>query len=169
MSYAVVYSSKTGNTEMLANAIHELLQDQECLYIGQPSEKALKADRVYVGFWTQRGQCCEEIATFLKTLTHQKVFLFGTAGFGQDHEYFQDVLDRSINFISRTTPLVGTYMCQGKMPMSVRERYEHLKEDDPENEKIDGMIENFDKALSHPNNEDIQELKSMVLHELLED
>lgn len=39
-------------------------------------------------------------------------------------------------------------MCQGKMPMSVRQRYEQMAQKQPE--KFIPMIENFDQALSHP-------------------
>ena len=82
MRYAVVYSSRTGNTEQLAQAVREALPGQECLYFGPPDEAALEAQTVYAGFWTDKGSCDEEMARFLKRLTDQRVFLFGTAGFG---------------------------------------------------------------------------------------
>ena len=81
MSYAIVFSSRTGNTALLAQSIRDTLPG-DCLYFGTPDPKALEAETVYVGFWTDKGSCDESIAQFLKTLTNQKVFLFGTAGFG---------------------------------------------------------------------------------------
>ena len=54
MSYAIVWSSETGNTEQLARSIREVAGD-DCLYMGAPSDAALAADRVYVGFWTDKG------------------------------------------------------------------------------------------------------------------
>ena len=36
MSYAIVYSSRTGNTAQLAQAIKEALPQEDCLYFGQP-------------------------------------------------------------------------------------------------------------------------------------
>ena len=81
MSCAVVWSSKTGNTELLARSIVEFMGD-DCVYAGGPSSDALGADRVYVGFWTDKGSCDESIAAFLTALDSQEVFLFGTAGFG---------------------------------------------------------------------------------------
>ena len=47
-------------------------------------------------------------------------------------------------------------MCQGKMPMSVRQRYEQMAQKQPE--RFLPMIDNFDKALSHPNEQDLQSL-----------
>lgn len=69
MRYAVVYSSRTGNTEQLAQAVREALPGQECLYFGPPDEAALEAQTVYAGFWTDKGSCDEEMARFLKRLT----------------------------------------------------------------------------------------------------
>lgn len=81
MSYAIVYSSKTGNTRLLADAIREVAGD-DCIYFGEPSDAALSADILYVGFWTDKGTCDSTVADFLKKLDGKKVFLFGTAGFG---------------------------------------------------------------------------------------
>ena len=49
-------------------------------------------------------------------------------------------------------------MCQGKMPDSVRRRYEQM-EDSPRRQV---MLDNFDRALAHPSGEDLEELKSAV-------
>ena len=54
MSYAVVFSSRTGNTELLAKTIREALGAEGCVYFGVPDAAALQADTLYVGFWTDR-------------------------------------------------------------------------------------------------------------------
>lgn len=53
-------------------------------------------------------------------------------------------------------------MCQGKMPQSVRERYVKMKEQPNHMPNIDAMIENFDEALSHPDENDLNALKELV-------
>ena len=40
MRYAIVYSSPTGNTALLAQAIREALPQAECLYFGGRDPKA---------------------------------------------------------------------------------------------------------------------------------
>ena len=89
MSYSIVYSSRTGNTALLAQAIREALPQEECSSFGAPHAEALGADTIYVGFWTDKGICDEQTAHFLQSLTNQKVFLFGTAGFGGAPAYFE--------------------------------------------------------------------------------
>lgn len=158
MSYAIVYSSRTGNTAMLAQAVREALPQEDCRYFGAPAPQALAADTVYVGFWTDKGTCDEPTARFLQNLTDQKVFLFGTAGFGGAPAYFQQILDRVKANLAPGVQVTGTYMCQGKMPQAVRDRYAAMEE----SPRRTAMLENFDQALSHPDQEDLARLQAAV-------
>lgn len=54
-------------------------------------------------------------------------------------------------------------MCQGKMPLSVRERYEKMREQNNISLNIDKLIDNFDKALSNPNKDDLKTLEQIVI------
>ena len=47
MNYSIVYSSVTGNTAKLAEAINNHLGAS---YVGKPSNEALNADVIFVGF-----------------------------------------------------------------------------------------------------------------------
>ena len=158
MSYAIVYSSRTGNTALLAQAIREALLREECLYFGAPDPQALSAETLYVGFWTDKGTCDEETARFLQSLTNQRVFLFGTAGFGGAPAYFDQILGRVKANLAAGVQVVGAYMCQGKMPQAVRDRYAAM-EDSP---RRTAMLENFDRAVSHPDQQDLARLKAAV-------
>ena len=88
MKYSIVFSSVTGNTRQLADAILSVLPQENLRYFGPPAEIALEADCLYVGFWTDKGHCNKEISTFLKGVKGKEIFLFGTAGFGGSQEYF---------------------------------------------------------------------------------
>lgn len=82
MSYAIVFSSKTGNTALLAQTLQEQLPQADCCYFGTPDAAALVADTLYVGFWTDKGKADADTLDFLQQLHGKRVFLFGTAGFG---------------------------------------------------------------------------------------
>lgn len=154
MKYAIVYSSRTGNTELLAQRLRDSLPKEDCLYMGPPNEEALAAEKLYVGFWTDKGTCDDSIAAFLRSITHQQVFLFGTAGFGGAPAYFEKILTAVKENISETATVTGSYMCQGKMPVSVRKRYESMEE----SAGRQAMLDNFDRALSHPDEQDLSAL-----------
>ena len=159
MTYSIVYSSKTGNTKMLADALHQALPADDCLYFGAPDAQALAAERIYIGFWTDKGSCDAETAAFLAQLTRQEVFLFGTCGFGGGVAYFEQILARVRDLLPESVQLVGSYLCPGTMPQSVRDRYVRIAEEEPaKRSHMQKMIFNFDCALSHPDADDLQAL-----------
>lgn len=158
MSYAIVYSSRTGNTKALADAIREVLPPEDCCYFGPPDAAALAAQRLYIGFWTDKGTCDGDTAAFLAQLTNQEVFLFGTAGFGGSAEYFEQIAHRVETLLPAGVTVLGHHLCQGRMPMTVRQRYAAM-EDSPRRTQ---MLENFDAALSHPDTEDLRQLQNAV-------
>ena len=54
-------------------------------------------------------------------------------------------------------------MCQGRMPQALRDKYNRLKEEVPtQGAHYDLMISNFDKALSHPDGTDLENLKAAL-------
>ena len=136
MSYAIVYDSRTGNTEALARAVAAALPSEGRLAFGRVDEvdraAVAQADRVYAGFWTNRGDCGDELAEVLASLADKDVFLFGTAGFGADETYFAGVMARVAVHLPESARIVGTFMCQGRMPASVRARYAQTAEAKPE-------------------------------------
>lgn len=85
----------------------------------------------------------------------KKVALFGTAGFGGDPDYFNMLLENVKKLLPSDAVYLGGWMCQGRMPGSVRARFAAQLEQDPENANAKRMLENFDRALSHPDEADL--------------
>lgn len=158
MRIAIVYKSLTGNTELVAKAVKEAVKG-EVVYFGEPKE-CPDADFYFVGSWTDKGMCCKETAEFLKTLKNKKIAYFGTAGFGGSEEYYHALSERVKSMISSSNEMTDSFFCQGKMPISVRERYVSMLTEHPEDKKLEVSIQNFDEALSHPNAADLANAKA---------
>lgn len=161
MKCAVVFSSLTGNTRLLAEQIRDEI-GEECLYFGEPCPQALEADTLYVGFWTDKGSCDKQSGDFLTKIHGKKIHLFGTAGFGKEEAYFETILEKVMKMIPQDNQIGKGFMCQGKMPQSVRNRYVALLEENPQDKRMKMMIENFDTALSHPDETDLSHLKEWL-------
>lgn len=147
MRVAVECASRTGNTERLAERARELVGDGLVKDAGE-------ADVVLLGSWCYKGSLAEEeLPGELDQLAGSRVFLFGTCGFGGSEEYYERVLDRYEAALPQGCEVVGRFMCQGQMPPSVRERYVEMAERDPA--RFQPMIENFDRALGHPDESDL--------------
>ena len=161
MSYDLVFTSRTGNTRLLAEEIHRTLGENDCGYFGGPEGANLSDGPVYVGFWTDKGGCGPEMEAFLQSLHGREVFLFCTCGFGGDPDYYAGILDRAAAHLPADNRVIGRFACQGKMPEPVRQRYLAMQQaGDPQGEK---MLINFDRAASHPDEADLAALRQAVL------
>ena len=139
-NYSIIFSSMTGNTRKLADKIHEILPKESCDYFGTADARGIESELLYIGFWTDKGNADSDTLDFLSKLKNN----------------VKSTIDSS-------NTIVGEYMCQGKMPQSVRERYVKMKENPEHPDNIDALIENFDKALSHPDSDDLERLKNIII------
>lgn len=161
-NYSIVFSSSTGNTKKLADAVYEILPKDKCDYFGENDSKIPPSDLLYIGFWTDKGSADTKTLELLAKLKNKKIFLFGTAGFGGSDVYFEKILRQVKQSIDSSNAVIGEYMCQGKMPQSVRERYVKMKENPEHPANLDMLIANFDCALSHPDMDDLEKLKKII-------
>lgn len=162
-NYSIVYSSRTGNTKKLAATIHKVLPPDGCFYYGTiDNVKDKLSNIIYIGFWTERGNADFLTIEFLKKLKNKKIFLFGTAGYGGSEDYFRNIINNVKKNIDSSNTLIGTFMCQGKMPLAVKERYENMAKQNNSSVDIDKLIRNFEEALSHPDITDLERLKATL-------
>ena len=70
--------------------------------------------------------------------------------------------DQKSTLIDYSNEILGEFFCQGKMPMQVKDRYVNLIKEHPDDKNLKVSIENFDKALTHPDKNDIQNAKEWV-------
>ena len=72
------------------------------------------------------------------------------------------MLDRVRQSVDASNTVIGEYMCQGRMPQAVKERYLRMKEQPEHPANLDMLIENFDRALPHPDAADLEKLRKAV-------
>ena len=103
--YSIIFSSKTGNTAELANAIRDALPQENCDYFGTSEIEEPVSEMLYIGFWTDQGNADKSALELLQRIKNKKVFLFGTAGFGENEAYFQKVLNNVKSSMDKSNPL----------------------------------------------------------------
>lgn len=161
--YLVLYTSKTGNTKKLATEIFSLIPDssKDCFPFDE-FDNSLEADTYFIGFWADRGTCSMEVIDFLSELHGKKIALFGTCGMSTDQDYYRCLEEKVKVWIADDNQYLGAFLCQGKMPIQIRQKYETMRNSGNQTQ-IDSMIQNFDQALLHPNKEDFAHAKEFVL------
>ena len=162
LDYLVLYQSESGNTKKIAASIFSRLPGNSKDLIDIDTDKTIPEANVYfIGFCVHRGSCSMEVSDFLSDLSGKQIALFGTCGMGDSPEYYKDIAGRVSAWIEADNDYLGYFICQGKMPISVREKYLSMKT--PENTKmINAMLRNFDMAMLHPDTQDLEGAKAFV-------
>ena len=99
-----------------------------------------------------------EVIDFLSGLSDKQIALFGTCGMGNSIEYYKGIEQRVSAWIESDNEYLGAFICQGKMPQQVRQKYE-AKKTSENSKQIDACIRNFDQALMHPDSLDLEHAK----------
>ena len=80
---------------------------------------------------------------------------------GGSPEYYKKIEENIRVFIEDDNEYLGAFICQGKMPIAVWEKYMNMK--NSKNQKqVDAMIRNFDMAMLHPNEQDLEQVRNFV-------
>lgn len=66
--YSIIFSSKTGNTAELANAIRDALPQENCDYFGTSEIEEPVSEMLYIGFWTDQGNADKSALELLQRI-----------------------------------------------------------------------------------------------------
>lgn len=72
--YSVLFSSQTGNTKILAQAIAQALPAAGCDYFGDYQGRVPSSPVLFVGFWTDKGTADAATLELLKIVKNKKIF-----------------------------------------------------------------------------------------------
>ena len=84
MKSLIVYSSQTGNTRKLAEAVRNALPGETAMVPVDSAPSPEGYDLVAVGFWLQAGKPDPKAAAYLQYLSNTPLFLFATHGAASD-------------------------------------------------------------------------------------
>lgn len=161
MKIAIVYASITGNTKLLAETIKNEIKE-DIVYFGKPIDEEIDADIYFIGSWTNKGDADAKIINFLKRLKNKKIAYFGTAGYGGSTTYYDTLFNRIKQYIDSSNIILGSFYCQGKMPLQVKERYVKMITENPNDRNLEVSLKNFEDALTHPDEKDLENIKNWV-------
>jgi len=154
MKSLVVYSSQSGNTRKLANAVFEALPGEKALYAVDAAPDPSGYDFIAIGFWLMQGRPDPKSSEYLGRIGDKPLFLFGThgAGAGSDHAIHGMELAKSL---AAESDIQGTYSCQGEVDPRIFEKAS--KKPEPP-----AWLADAPNAAGHPNRADIEALNYQV-------
>ncbi len=160
MKILVAYSSKTGNTKKVAEAIHEEFKDCSDIKPIDEVKEVSGYDYVFIGFWADKGTANEDAAKFMSTIEGQKCGIFATLGAYPYSVHAHDVLVNAAKLLSEKNTVLGTFICQGPVDPEILEKFKSLPKDNPHYPNEAAQLRHK-VALEHPNEKDLNEAREI--------
>ena len=153
MNIAVVYSSRTGNTKAVGEAIATALGAPVFSVSDKPVLSSYEG--IAFGYWVDRADANAEAREFMASLSGKKVFLFGTLGAYPDSEHGQRAFAKAQSHVEEENQILGHFMCQGKIDPAILERFKNMpkKADNPHAPSAE-RIKLWAAGAGHPNQDD---------------
>ncbi|MBO4311725.1 MAG: flavodoxin family protein [Desulfovibrionaceae bacterium] len=157
MKTLVVYSSRTGNTRKVAEAIAQVLPNAEIYPVSQAPD-AEGYDFVALGYWVRRGGPNNASSAYMATVKNAKVALFGTLGAWPDSPHAAQCRQRGEELLKepeRGNRVLGTFLCQGKVDPKVVEKVQ--ERGDSKHPMTPERMARLAEAAKHPDEEDLRQ------------
>lgn len=154
MKIAVIYSSKTGNTKKIAQAIHQALPQDTQFHAIEKAPDPSEFDLIFMGYWVDKGTADGKAINYMKTITNQKVATFSTLGAYPDSDHGKTSLVNAVTCFGENCKVVDQYICQGAIDPKFIEWMEKLPKD--HSHAPDEMRrKRWAEAASHPDQNDL--------------
>ncbi len=153
METLIVYSSKSGNTKRLAEAVCDFLPGAGIKPVEEKPDPA-GYDLVAIGFWLMAGKADPATCEYLQNFAPSKVFFFATHGAAAGSVHAEKGMQSARDLVASST-IVGTFSCQGEVRPEFLAK---VKKKDPP----PPWLEDAPAAAGHPNAADIENLKKAL-------
>ena len=158
MKNLIVYSSQTGNTKMVAEAIHSIAPEGAEIFPVEDMPNADNYDVVAAGFWVDKGTSDKKATEYLQTIKNKKVALFATAGVSPDTDHAKKSLANAAKNLDESNTIIGTFICQGKIDPKLLEAFKQFPKGHP-HAITPERLERHKQASTHPDENDLVNAK----------
>ncbi|MDD3115030.1 MAG: flavodoxin family protein [Anaerovibrio sp.] len=170
MKAIVIYSTLTGNTQKIAEAIAGALpMGTPCTSIENMPEELDSYDLVFAGYWVDKGGPDAKSKELLGKLTNPHVALFATLGAYPDSDHAKKSLDNGAEALRYPDREAGRFICQGKVdPKLVEAMSKQFPQGHPHGMNPE-RIKRLKDASVHPDEQDCDRAQAFardVLHRL---
>ena len=162
MSYSIVYSSQTGTQSSWQRLFGKRCRRKAADYFGTPAQAAAEADTLYVGFWTDRGHADADCNAFLKTLRGKKGLSVRHRRLRRQRGVFCKDPERRAGGAGPQQYRCGDLYVSGPDAPVGAAAVRSNEAAAESSSNLDMLIENFDRALAHPDAGDLERLKQAV-------
>ena len=163
MKTLVVYSSLTGNTKKVAQAVAEVMPECTVVSVEEAPASPEGYDLVAVGYWVDKGMPDGRIRAWLEGVKNTRLVFFGTLGAWPDSDHARECMARGEAMAmepSRGNTVLGSWLCQGRIDPKVLEAMARMAGNvHPMTPERRARIE---EAAKHPDEEDCRRAQAFI-------
>ena len=129
--WAVIYSSVTGNTKKVAEAIAGAAESADIFRVQDAPQDLSGYDIVAIGYWLRLGQPDALTLKYLAKVENARVVFFQTHGAEPQSEHAITAFARAGYNLGPGCEILGTFGCMGKINPELLARRQAAGPDDP--------------------------------------
>jgi flavodoxin len=162
MKILVMYSSLTGNTKKVAEAIAAALSEESTLVQVADKLPIQNYDIVFLGFWIDRSSADNTMAQFMQQMHDENVALFATLGAYPNTAYAEKCMENAVALLPQDNTVLGKFHCQGKIAEKLVEKFKTLPPEHPHALTPERLMR-YQKAASHPDEVDLRAVAQFAI------
>ncbi len=159
MKTLVVYSSLTGNTQKVAEAIFDILPEGKKLAKVEENPDCSEFDLICLGYWVDKGAPDAKMKRYMEHIKGKMIGLFGTLGAYPDSDHAKDCLQKAAELMAGNE-LLGSFICQGKVDPKLLAAMAKMTEASKAHPMTPERAARIEEAKKHPNAEDFAQAKA---------
>ncbi len=162
MKILFTYSSKTGNTKMLCDAVYENIKDKaeiDYMPVKEAPNDLAPYDLVVVGFWIDKGTANKKARKFIDTIENKKVAFLATLGAAPDSEHGKKCFNRMPEILNKSNEYLGVVLARGKVNEKLTKRIKLL----PLPKNIKDQMYEASVNSRPPNEEEMKKASEFIL------
>ena len=163
MSSLVVFSTSTGNTRKIADAIFSALKDTDKKIVNEINKVNFnKFDKIIIGGWIDKGDIDEKAKEFVTKLKNKKLGLFVTMGGNPETDRAKKCVQKVRELLEKNGNIIEkTFVCQGAIDPNLINKFREMTKQGiagsfavtPEREA------RWAEAAKHPDEKDMENAK----------
>lgn len=158
MKSLIVYSSKTGNTKKVAEAILSVLPAGTEIFPVENAPDPDGYDFVAAGYWVDKGTANQEMAAYLPKIRGKKVGVFFTLGAFPDSPHAEESFRNGSALLGEDCEVVAKFWCQGAIDPKLTEWMSKLPAEHPHAPNPE-RLRRWAEAAKHPDGNDLEAAK----------
>ncbi len=157
MNILVTYSSKTGNTKKVAEAIAKVMPAGTDFMEIAAVKNVENYEAIIVGFWIDQSHPNDEALEFIKSIHNKKVGYFFTLGAYPDSKHAEDCHKTTMElFTANGNTVTASFCCQGKIDPELTKKFMDLPKDHP-HYMDEARKKRHEEAAKHPDEKDFKD------------